>query len=69
MTKYKIEITRLVENKNYNEQAKAYNERQRYGHYGDQGSMPEPYHQDKALSVDLTEDEFKEIKKAVMGVM
>lgn len=69
MNKYKIEITRYLENKNFDEQAKIWNEKHKYHYNNSDSAPPEPFYQEKALSVELTEEEFKEIKKAVMGVM
>lgn len=71
--KYKITITKEIENPNYDiESVKDYNKKSEFGYGGQRPFDPNLMSKNidvEALKTDLTEVEFDAIKKAVLTVM
>ena len=63
---YKIEIVKLFPNSNYSKEREEYESARRYNQYREE---PKAFIQEKSLSCELSEKEFIEVKKAVLGVM
>jgi len=59
---YRLQVTKLKKNENYEEEMKNYNPR-----YGGE-VRPSPEHVVDTLLVTLTDDEFQAVKKAVIEV-
>jgi hypothetical protein len=72
---YKIKITKLVENPNYEEEAKKLDDRRKNRFYN-QYDEPIPNDEygnkfltDRVLEVDLTDEEFQKVKQGVLEVV
>ena len=63
---YKIEIVKLFPNPDYSKEREEYVNAKLCNQYGVE---PKAFIQEKSLSCELSEKEFIEIKKAVLGVM
>ena len=67
-TRYKITVERFTVNPNYAEEYKEWRERNRYGN-NYSNAEPVLLIPEKSLTSELTEDEFKAVKKACLEVM
>lgn len=66
---YRLSITKVVTNPNYDREAERQKEEnRRYGRRFDETVAPVTS-EDKALTVEITDEEFKIIKKAVLEIM
>jgi predicted DNA binding protein len=66
---YKLSITVVESNPDYDPQEAAKLNRSSYSHESVDHSKANPSRERPALTVDLTDDEFKAIKKAVLECM
>ena len=67
---YKLTVTKLVPNENYEEEVKNYNERFR-GYNPSKleiSDYPSRTRPEKSLEVELTDEEFTKVKRAVLEV-
>jgi len=68
--KYKLTVVSLTENPKYAEELEAANSRRQYPQYGGEGvSFPHQFIENRTLEVELTEQEYKAVRKAVIEVM
>ena len=67
---YKIVVTKLVENPNYEEERIRFEQdvRGRFQDYNPE-ARPKKMIEDRQLEITLTEEEFQEVKKGVLQVM
>lgn len=63
---YKLLITKTVENKNYEEQMIEYKEKSKYTNFMSE-RIPEREIIERTLEIELTDEEYKAIKKAALN--
>lgn len=66
---YKIYITKEEDNPNYEFEHKEWAERNKWGNNSFEKEYPKPYTTKKFLDTVLTDEEFAQIKKAVLEIM
>ena len=62
----KLQITRYKKNENFTEELKEFKERSRYSMRNIDERFPEKEKLDKVLDVEVTEEQFEAIRKAVI---